>query len=283
MMISKGKSRAMPYLRRLVVGFPPRRTVFEPRSCGICGGQISTRAGFLRVVRFPLPILIPPTTPHSSSGAGTIGQIVADVPSGPSLTPPRESKRKGGGESRNAEDKPGPLPVRPSLISHEIIRNWTRTSAVRLQLSAWAMTAPYFPFKDHEILTGTSWSYVKKLRGLGMFRNARTLCSVIMLWRVVRRILVNTNKPGMLFPSGWWNHRTHNMHSGLRFGSVTSLKLVFPDSTCDKRSAFPCNSVIVVERCKWPESSDSYALGALFTLGRDCRSIPQLCRDRPSN
>jgi hypothetical protein len=39
----------------------------QVRSCGICGGQSRTGAGFLRVVRFPLPILIPPTAPHSSS------------------------------------------------------------------------------------------------------------------------------------------------------------------------------------------------------------------------
>jgi hypothetical protein len=32
-------------------------------SCGICGGQSGTGAGFLRVLRFPLPILIPPTAP----------------------------------------------------------------------------------------------------------------------------------------------------------------------------------------------------------------------------
>jgi hypothetical protein len=49
---------------------------------------------FLRVLRFPVPILIPPTTPQSSSGAGTIGQLVADVPSGLSLTPPQETKKK---------------------------------------------------------------------------------------------------------------------------------------------------------------------------------------------
>jgi hypothetical protein len=33
------------------------------RSCEICGGQSGTGAGFLRVLRFPLPILIPPTAP----------------------------------------------------------------------------------------------------------------------------------------------------------------------------------------------------------------------------
>jgi hypothetical protein len=33
-------------------------------ACGICGGQSGTRAGFLRVFRFPLPI-IPPISPSS--------------------------------------------------------------------------------------------------------------------------------------------------------------------------------------------------------------------------
>jgi hypothetical protein len=37
------------------------------RSSGICGGQSDTGAGYLRVLRFPLPILIPPTAPNSSS------------------------------------------------------------------------------------------------------------------------------------------------------------------------------------------------------------------------
>jgi hypothetical protein len=32
-----------------------------------CCGQSGTGAGFLRVLRFPLPVLIPPTPPHSSS------------------------------------------------------------------------------------------------------------------------------------------------------------------------------------------------------------------------
>jgi hypothetical protein len=34
------------------------------RSCGICGEQSDTGAGFLLVLRFPLPILIPQTAPH---------------------------------------------------------------------------------------------------------------------------------------------------------------------------------------------------------------------------
>jgi hypothetical protein len=38
----------------------------QVRLCGICGGQSGTGAGFLRVLRFPLPILIPSTAPHTS-------------------------------------------------------------------------------------------------------------------------------------------------------------------------------------------------------------------------
>jgi hypothetical protein len=68
----------------------------QVRSCGIYGGQSGTRSGFLRVLRFPLPVLIPPTAAHSSSssGAGTIGQLVADVPTGLRLTPPQETDKK---------------------------------------------------------------------------------------------------------------------------------------------------------------------------------------------
>jgi hypothetical protein len=39
----------------------------QVRSCEICGGQSGTGAGFLQVLRFLLPIFIPPTDPHSSS------------------------------------------------------------------------------------------------------------------------------------------------------------------------------------------------------------------------
>jgi hypothetical protein len=58
-------------------------------ACGVCGGQRGTGAGFFRVLRFPLPIIIPPIPPSSQSpGAGTIDLLVAAVPSGPNWTPP---------------------------------------------------------------------------------------------------------------------------------------------------------------------------------------------------
>jgi hypothetical protein len=57
---------------------------------GLSGGQSNTETGFLPLLRFPLPILIPAPASHSSS----VGQIVDDVPSGLSLNPLQESKEK---------------------------------------------------------------------------------------------------------------------------------------------------------------------------------------------
>jgi hypothetical protein len=59
------------------------------RSCGICGGQSGIGEGFLRVLRFPLPICIPPIAPQSSfvTWGWKNRPTVAAVPSGLSLTP----------------------------------------------------------------------------------------------------------------------------------------------------------------------------------------------------
>jgi hypothetical protein len=66
----------------------------QVRSCEICGGQSGTGIGSVRVLRFPLPVSPPiaPLSSSSSSGASTVGQIVAGVPSGLSLTPPQETE-----------------------------------------------------------------------------------------------------------------------------------------------------------------------------------------------
>jgi hypothetical protein len=87
-----GHAIAQVVSRRLPTAAARVRALF--RLCGISGGRSGTGAAFLRVLRFPLSILILPTAQNSSSssssGAGTIGQLVADVPSGLSLTPPQE-------------------------------------------------------------------------------------------------------------------------------------------------------------------------------------------------
>jgi hypothetical protein len=50
-------------------------------SSGICGGQSGAGTGFLRVLRCPLPIFIPPNFLSSQSP----GAEAADVPSKPSM------------------------------------------------------------------------------------------------------------------------------------------------------------------------------------------------------
>jgi hypothetical protein len=57
---------AVPWLKRLVAGFPPRWPGFAPgQACGVCGVKSGTGAGFAQVLRFPLPIIIPPISPLS--------------------------------------------------------------------------------------------------------------------------------------------------------------------------------------------------------------------------
>jgi hypothetical protein len=77
---------------------PTEAALFRARvqSCGICGGQSGAGAGFLRILRFPLPICIPPIAPQSPSSIiwGWYNRpVVAAVPSGLSLTPLRIIKQ----------------------------------------------------------------------------------------------------------------------------------------------------------------------------------------------
>jgi hypothetical protein len=84
-----GRAKTQAVSRRLTTAAPRVRA--QVRSCGIYGGQSDTWAGFLRVIRLPLTILIPPIASQSPSpiirGWGN-RPVVAAVPSGLSLTPP---------------------------------------------------------------------------------------------------------------------------------------------------------------------------------------------------
>jgi hypothetical protein len=62
-------------------------------SCGICGGQSGTGAGFLRVLRFPLPIFIPPISPQSRSPI-IRGWYNRPVVAAVSKVPPHKLKKK---------------------------------------------------------------------------------------------------------------------------------------------------------------------------------------------
>jgi hypothetical protein len=86
-------------VRRLVAGFPQRMPVFELRSdhVGFVVDEVALGKVFSEYFGFPCQVSFHRLLHihhHLSSGAGTIGQIVADVPSGLSLTPPQETKKK---------------------------------------------------------------------------------------------------------------------------------------------------------------------------------------------
>jgi hypothetical protein len=87
--------KAVPQLRWLVAGFPLWRPVFDPRSShvGQSGGQSDTGQAFSGNLSFPCQFSFPQLlhTHHLSAGSRTIGQIVADIPSGLSLTQPQEN------------------------------------------------------------------------------------------------------------------------------------------------------------------------------------------------
>jgi hypothetical protein len=86
--------RAVAYLRRLVAGFPPRRPGFEPGSGHVAFvmdkvalGQVFSEYFCFHCHSFHRLLH---THHHPPSGAGTVGQIVAEVSSGFSLNPPKK-------------------------------------------------------------------------------------------------------------------------------------------------------------------------------------------------
>jgi hypothetical protein len=82
-----GRAIAQAVSRRLSTAAARVRT--RICSSGICAGQNGPGAGSLRVLRFPLPIFIPPNSPSSQSpGAGTIGQKWPTCRVDPVRTPP---------------------------------------------------------------------------------------------------------------------------------------------------------------------------------------------------
>jgi hypothetical protein len=79
---------AVPQLRRLVAGWP--RSVHVEFVVDALGRVFSEYFGF--PCQFSFRRLL--HNHYLSSGAGTVSQIVADVPSGLSLTPPQKTKKK---------------------------------------------------------------------------------------------------------------------------------------------------------------------------------------------
>jgi hypothetical protein len=62
---SLGRGRAIGKAASRRLPTAASRVQYQVRSCGICGGLSGSGAGFLRILRFPLPILVQPTAPIS--------------------------------------------------------------------------------------------------------------------------------------------------------------------------------------------------------------------------
>jgi hypothetical protein len=83
---------SLAQLRRLVVGFPPRRTKSDPRS-----GHVAFVVGKVALGRFSPSTSVSPANSHSTDCSiltGTVDPYEADEPSGLSLTLPDELRVK---------------------------------------------------------------------------------------------------------------------------------------------------------------------------------------------
>jgi hypothetical protein len=66
----------------------------QDKSCGICGGQSDTGHDSFENFGFLCQFLSHQMLhTHLSSGAGTVGQLVSDISSGPCLTPSYETRK----------------------------------------------------------------------------------------------------------------------------------------------------------------------------------------------
>jgi hypothetical protein len=82
---------------RLVAGFPPRRPGFDLSSghVGFVVDKVTLGQVLSEYFDFPCQFSFHRLLhTHLSSEAGTVGQIVGNVPSGLSLTSPQQTKRK---------------------------------------------------------------------------------------------------------------------------------------------------------------------------------------------
>jgi hypothetical protein len=71
-----GRAIAQAISRRLPI--TANRVKSQVKSCRICCGQNGTEEGFIRVLRFLLPILIPPKAPYSSLIRGWYNRPISD-------------------------------------------------------------------------------------------------------------------------------------------------------------------------------------------------------------
>jgi hypothetical protein len=126
-------SQAVPQLRRLVVNDPgssPGQIILGFVVDKLALGQVfSEYFGF--PYQFSFHRLL--HAHHLSSGAGTIGQALADVPSGltislTGLTPPQEKKRKRTGRSEQKHENLRTVGLQPAEYETGVLASRTQRS-----------------------------------------------------------------------------------------------------------------------------------------------------------